>query len=82
MKLHREEIALERYINAKGLQCPGPIMKLFQEIKTMAPGDVVKIEASDFGFLKDVEAWCKKTGNKLLSLEQKDNVITALVEKA
>lgn len=72
----------ERYINAKGLQCPGPIMKLFQEIKTMSSGQRVKVEASDFGFLKDVEAWCKKTGNKLVSLEQNENIITAVVEKA
>ena len=68
-------------INAKGLQCPGPIVQLFTQIKTLNSGDIVEIEATDHGFVKDVEAWCKKTGNKLLHLEEKDNIITARVEK-
>ncbi|VBB06345.1 sulfurtransferase tusa [Lucifera butyrica] len=68
-------------INAKGLQCPGPIVQLFTQIKQAASGDTVLIEATDHGFKKDVAAWCKKTGNTLLSLEEKDNVITARIEK-
>lgn len=69
-------------INAKGLQCPGPIVQLFTHMKQINAGDIVEIEATDHGFIKDVAAWCKKTGNKLLSLEEKDNIITARVEKA
>jgi len=68
-------------INAKGLQCPGPIVQLFTQIKQLSPGDVVEIEATDHGFIKDVAAWCKKTGNKLLSVEEKDNIISARIEK-
>lgn len=72
----------EFQVNAKGLQCPGPIVQLFTEVKKINSGDIVIIEATDHGFLKDVQAWCKKTGNKLLSLEEKENIITAKVEKA
>lgn len=68
-------------INAKGLQCPGPIVQLFSQMKQCAAGDLVTIEATDHGFIKDVAAWCKKTGNKLLSVVEKDNIITAQIEK-
>jgi tRNA 2-thiouridine synthesizing protein A len=69
-------------INAKGLQCPGPIVQLFTEIKKLNSGDIIEIEATDHGFVKDVAAWCKKTGNKLLSLIEQDNIIAARIEKA
>ena len=68
-------------VNAKGLQCPGPIVQLFTEMKKLNPGDIIIIEATDHGFRKDVAAWCKKTGNKLLSLEEQENILTARVEK-
>lgn len=71
----------EKHINAKGLQCPGPIMQLFNTIKTSESGDIITIEVSDQGFKKDVAAWCKKTGNELLSLEDQGDVIVAKVKK-
>jgi len=71
----------EKRINCRGMQCPGPIVTLFKEIKTMEPGDIITIEVTDYGFKKDINAWCKKTGNELLSLEEKDNVITAKIKK-
>lgn len=72
----------EKYINARGLQCPGPIVQLFQAAKTAASGDILVVEATDGGFKKDVVAWCKKTGNELLSLEDNDGVLTARIRKA
>jgi TusA-related sulfurtransferase len=71
----------EKHLNCRGLQCPGPIVKLFQACKECAAGDVMIIEATDHGFVRDVAAWCDKTGNKLLSVDEKDGVITAKVEK-
>ncbi len=71
----------ERIINARALQCPGPIMELFKASKTMQPGDVVIIEVTDVGFKKDIEAWCKKTGNKLQELVEEGGVIKATVVK-
>lgn len=68
-------------INARGLQCPGPIMQLFKTMKGCAPGDVVVIEVTDHGFIKDVAAWCKKTGNELLSLAETAGAIVARIEK-
>ena len=68
-------------INARGLQCPGPIMRLFTQMKTAQPGDTVTIEVTDIGFKKDIEAWCRKTKNELVSLSEDGGVITAQVRK-
>jgi TusA-related sulfurtransferase len=71
----------EYTINARGLQCPGPIMRLFTQMKTAEPGDLVTIEVTDMGFKSDIEAWCRKTKNALVSLAEQGGVITAQVRK-
>jgi NADPH-dependent 2,4-dienoyl-CoA reductase/sulfur reductase-like enzyme/peroxiredoxin family protein/TusA-related sulfurtransferase/rhodanese-related sulfurtransferase len=68
-------------IDASGLQCPGPIMKLKTEMAELAPGTVVEEVATDPGFAKDVQAWANMTGNKLISIDQSKGQITAVLEK-
>ncbi len=68
-------------VDACGLQCPGPILKLYNKIKDVNEGDIVKVQATDFGFTSDVEAWAKSTGNRLLSLDTVNGVIEARIQK-
>ena len=68
-------------INARGMQCPGPIVKLFNQSKLAEPGDIIKIEVTDQGFKKDIQAWCKKTGNELAELTEENGVILATIKK-
>ena len=68
-------------VDACGLQCPGPILKLYNKVKEVGTGDVITVQATDFGFSSDVEAWADRTGNKLLSLGSEDGVITARIQK-
>ena len=68
-------------VDACGLQCPGPILKLYNKIKEVEDGDIVKVQATDFGFTSDVEAWAKSTGNRLLSLDTENNMIVARIQK-
>jgi NADPH-dependent 2,4-dienoyl-CoA reductase/sulfur reductase-like enzyme/peroxiredoxin family protein/rhodanese-related sulfurtransferase/TusA-related sulfurtransferase len=68
-------------VDACGLQCPGPILKLYNKVKEVNPGDVITVQATDFGFTSDVEAWADRTGNRLLSLDSADGVITAKIQK-
>jgi NADPH-dependent 2,4-dienoyl-CoA reductase/sulfur reductase-like enzyme/peroxiredoxin family protein/rhodanese-related sulfurtransferase/TusA-related sulfurtransferase len=68
-------------LDACGLQCPGPILKLYQKVKEIEVGDVVTVTATDFGFTSDVGAWADRTGNKLLSLDSDSGVITAKIQK-
>lgn len=57
-------------VDCSGLQCPGPIMKVNQSMDGLEEGQVIKVSSTDMGFSKDVEAWCNKTGNKLLKKEK------------
>ena len=62
-------------IDLKGLLCPIPVVKLAKAIKQVEVGQVVEAEASDPGVLADIPAWCKSTGNEMLSMEKDDNKI-------
>jgi peroxiredoxin family protein/TusA-related sulfurtransferase len=68
-------------LNACGLQCPGPIMKVYQNMENMKEGEVLEITASDPGFVKDISSWCDKTGNSLLKSDFENNAFKALIQK-
>lgn len=68
-------------LNACGLQCPGPVMKLKAGMEQLKPGEQLEIQVTDAGFTRDVEAWAKMTGNRLLDVKQTQGIITALLEK-
>ncbi|MCJ7695962.1 MAG: DsrE/DsrF/DrsH-like family protein, partial [Anaerolineaceae bacterium] len=68
-------------LDACGLQCPGPILKLYNKINEVNPGDIVTVQATDFGFTSDVGAWCQTTGNRLLSLDTENGLIVAKIQK-
>lgn len=59
-------------LNACGLQCPGPIIQVNNKIKELSEGDTLIVSATDPGFVVDVEAWCKKTGNTFVGSEKND----------
>ncbi len=68
-------------VNACGLSCPGPIVKLREEIELLENGDCLKIEATDPGFYRDVESWCNVTGHCLVKRESDKGKIVALIQK-
>ena len=68
-------------VDAGGLQCPGPILRLKKEMDQLNPGDIIRITATDQGFAKDVPAWCSMTGNKLLKVEEAAGKIIAEIRK-
>lgn len=67
--------------DACGLQCPGPIMRLKIEMDKLLEGDKLRISATDPGFVKDVPAWCRMTGNTLIGIEDVGKKYVATVLK-
>ena len=53
-------------VDARGLNCPMPIVKTAQAVKAMASGDTLEVLATDPGSVKDFAAWSKSTGNELV----------------
>ena len=68
-------------VNCSGLQCPGPIMKVFETMKTMQDGEMLEVTASDPGFQADIVSWCRRTGNTVVSNEKRGNEYVAVVMK-
>ena len=73
--------AVNLELDACGLQCPGPILQVYQAIDTMEEGQVLSIRATDPGFIPDARAWCRRTGNTFLSGEDEGNAFHAMIQK-
>lgn len=69
-------------IDACGLQCPGPILKLKEKIDTVPVGARVIVRATDPGFANDIKAWADVTGNKLIQVRQDKSIVEAVLEKS
>lgn len=59
-------------IDLKGLLCPMPVIKIAKAIKEVQVGQVIEAYASDPGVMADIPAWCRTTGNELITLEKLD----------
>ena len=68
-------------IDACGLSCPGPIMKVKQAIDSIADGERIEITSTDAGFARDAQAWCNTTGNVLISNMEEKGRYTVVIEK-
>ncbi len=77
-----ETLAANRTLDAKGLLCPMPIVKLSKLVKEMSSGEVVLLEATDPGSVPDVTAWAKQTGNPLVAHDQVGDVMRFWIQKA
>ena len=68
-------------IDARGLQCPGPVMRLKTEMDRLAVGEALSIRASDPGFYTDAPSWARSTGNHLRDISIDKGIVTAVIEK-
>ncbi len=64
--------AADAELDARGLNCPLPILRAKKSINGLSSGQVLKIIATDPGSVKDFEAFCKQTGNELLDTTQQE----------
>lgn len=72
---------INKTLDARGLSCPMPIVKLSQAIKEMKSGEIIEVLASDPSFIPDVEAWCRKTEQTLIEINETPEVIKAYIRK-
>lgn len=68
-------------VDACGLQCPGPVMKLKNTIDSIHVGERVEIKATDAGFPRDAQAWCRSTGHLLIGETHENGYHTVVIEK-
>ena len=68
-------------LDACGLQCPGPIMKVYEAINSMNYNEVLEVKATDPAFQEDIKTWCRSTGNKLMSVGFENKTFSAAIRK-
>ena len=68
-------------LDARGLNCPLPILKAKKAINGLDAGQVLKVVATDPGSVKDFEAFAKQTGNELVESAQDGDEYTFLLKK-
>ncbi|MBI2239669.1 MAG: sulfurtransferase TusA family protein [Magnetospirillum gryphiswaldense] len=61
-------------LDVKGLNCPLPILRTKKAMKDIAVDAVLEVHATDPGSVKDMEAFCKQTGNELMSTAEAGGV--------
>ena len=69
-------------VDACGIQCPGPILKLKQAMDVLSVGQQLEVRATDAGFPRDAEAWCRTTGHKFLGKRAEGGIQIVEIEKA
>ena len=57
---------IDRELDTRGLNCPLPILKAKKALADMQSGQLLKVLATDAGYLRDFQAFAKQTGNELV----------------
>jgi tRNA 2-thiouridine synthesizing protein A len=78
MEMHMN---FDKELDARGLNCPLPILKAKKSLNEMASGQVLKIVATDPGSIKDMQAFSTQTGNALLSSSEENKIYTFFLKK-
>jgi tRNA 2-thiouridine synthesizing protein A len=61
------DVRIDRELDARGLNCPLPILRTKKSLNDMSHGQVLRVVATDPGSVRDFQAFCKQTGNQLVS---------------
>ena len=68
-------------LDARGLNCPLPILKTKKALAEMTSGQVLRVQATDPGSVRDFQAFAKQTGNHLLEQSQDNEVFTFFMQR-
>jgi tRNA 2-thiouridine synthesizing protein A len=71
----------DQILDAKGLNCPLPILRAKKALKDVPMGGTLQVLATDPGAVKDFEAFCRTTGNELLESKQQEKVFSFLIKR-
>lgn len=68
-------------VDAKGLACPLPIVKAKKGIDSLESGQIMVLQTTDKGSMKDFQAWVHQTKHELIDAKEEDGVFTFTVKK-
>ena len=69
-------------LDARGLNCPLPILRTRKALAGLNPGETLKVIATDPGAVKDIDAFCTQTGHALIASNDEQNTFTFIIRKS
>lgn len=72
---------IDKELDARGLNCPLPILRTKKALAEIGAGQILKITATDSGAVKDMQAFAKQTGNELVSAAESGGEFIFLMRK-
>lgn len=79
---HNQEHSYDQSLDARGLNCPLPVLKAKLALNRMQPGEVLHVEATDPHATIDFEAYCARTGHEIIHSETVSGVIAFYIRRA
>ncbi|RPH45309.1 MAG: sulfurtransferase TusA family protein [Burkholderiales bacterium] len=73
--------AFDREVDARGLNCPLPILKAKKALAELGSGQVLKVVSTDPGSLRDFQAFARQTGNQMIGQSEADKVWTFFLQR-
>ena len=77
----KQEFKEDRLVDARGFQCPMPIVMANKEMQALAVGEILKILASDRGSAADMPAWAEDIGHEILDSGEQDGALYFVIRK-
>ncbi|MBV8613175.1 MAG: sulfurtransferase TusA family protein [Acetobacteraceae bacterium] len=71
----------ERLLDVKDLKCPLPVLRANRELRGMAPGERLRVLATDRAAVPDFRAYCRETGHALLAFSEEAGVFSFLIRR-
>jgi len=75
------DYTVSKVLDCKGLACPMPVVKISQQIGSVAVGEVIEVHTTDPGSLADFPAWAKTMGHAILETRQEPGLIHIFVKR-
>ncbi len=76
------DLKYDQTLDAKGLNCPLPVLKAKVALNKMQPGEILHVEATDPHAIIDFEAYCARTGHEIIQMTDTDGVIEFYISRA
>ncbi len=76
------DLTPDKYLDAKGLNCPLPVLKAKLELNKMQAGEILQVESTDPHSKIDFEAYCARTGHEIIHVTEFNGVIAFFIVRA
>ena len=77
----KKTVMAEHLLDAKGLNCPLPILKAKKMLKDVPTGETLRVLTTDPGSVADFQAFCRTTGNELVEWKQEGGAYSFLIKR-